>query len=178
LITQQQLATLNDKGEYHTYIGVEFLSKNHSFIPLSANFNSFLTHCSPFKCALAQISLPGVLLDSTSLPPKLLSFIKQHLKSRVDQFNQDTSTSNQATMNAFGDIETDIPLQDVMDVDISENHNETEAVAMVMEDALFDVKSWFLVLEDVDEWNESEATVANLYLDAISNSVGLGNTNV
>jgi hypothetical protein len=67
---------------------------------------------------------------------------------------------------------------DTMEVDCSDIHDEQAAVATAMENAPFDVKSWLSVSEDVDMWDESEATVANLCLDAVSASVDLENGNM
>jgi hypothetical protein len=68
--------------------------------------------------------------------------------------------------------------QDNMAVDSSDAHDEQAVVATAMENAPFNVKSWLLVSEDVDVWDDYEATVANMCLDAVSVSVDLENENM
>jgi hypothetical protein len=57
------------------------------------------------------------------------------------QPNQDVPTSSQTATDDLRNIETDVPLQDAMNPNISQGHNETKVVAMAIENAPFDMKS-------------------------------------
>jgi hypothetical protein len=173
-IAKQQLTTLNAKGAYYTYIGIGFLPNDHQFLPPSPSFKNFITQLPFLDRALMHIALSGIHITSTSLPPFLLNSIKEYIQSNPVQIDLHIPTSSYVVQldegNAFA--------QDTMEVDRSDTHDEQAAVAMAMENAPFDVKSWLPVLEDVDVWDEYETTVANMCLDAVSVSVDLENDNM
>jgi hypothetical protein len=79
LIAKQQLATLNAKGAYYTYIGVGFLPNDHLFLPPSPSFKTFVMQLPFLDHALLRIFPLGVRITSSSLPPFLLNPIKEYI---------------------------------------------------------------------------------------------------
>jgi hypothetical protein len=165
---------LNAKGAYYTYIGVGFLPNNHQFLPPSPSFKTFVTQLPFLDCALMRIALSGIRITASSLPAFLLDPIKEYIRSNPVQIDLHIPSSSYVVQLDEGNTSA----QDIMEVDRSDVHDEQAAVATAMENAPFDVKSWLSVSEDVDMWDESEATVANLCLDAVSASVDLENGNM
>jgi hypothetical protein len=99
--------------------------------------------------------------------------MNNYIRSQNNQILPDTPIPIQPIVDAVGAMEMDIPPQNTAVMDSSEGHDEQESMSKAMDNAPFDVKSWLPVSEDVDMWDESEATVANLCLDTISDSVDL-----
>jgi hypothetical protein len=121
-----------------------------------------------------RIAPSGIRITASSLPTFLLDPIKEYIRSNPVQINLHIPTSSYAVQLE----EDNISVQDNMAVDSSNAHDEQAAVATAMENAPYDVKSWLPVLEDVDVWDDYEATVANMCLDTASVSVDLENENM
>jgi hypothetical protein len=170
-IAKQQLTSLNAKGAYYTYIGIGFLPNNHQFLPPSPSFKTFVTQLPFLDRALMRIAPSGIRITASSLPAFLLDPIKEYIRSNPVQIDLHIPTSSYVVQLDKGSASA----QDNMAVDSSDAHDEQAVVATAMENALFDVKSWLPVSEDVDIWDEYETTVANMCLDAVSVSVDLEN---
>jgi hypothetical protein len=165
---------LNAKGAYYTYIGVGFLPSDHQFLPPSPSFKTFVTQLPFLDRALMRIAPSGIRITASSLPPFLLDPIKEYIRSNPVQIDLHIPTSSYVVQLDEGNASA----QDNMAVDSSDAHDEQAAVATAMENAPYDVKSWLPVSEDVDVWDDYEATVANMCLDAVSVSVDLENENM
>jgi hypothetical protein len=124
--------------------------------------------------ALMQIAPLGIRITASSLPAFLLDPIKEYIRSNPVQIDLHIPTSSYVVQLDEGNASA----QDNMAVDSSDTHDEQAAVATAMENVPFDVKSWLPVSEDVDIWDDYEATVANMCLDAVSVSVDLENENM
>jgi hypothetical protein len=159
-------------------VGTGFLSENFESTPVHLDFDLFLQHCSSTDRAIARISPPGIFFDALSLPPHILSYVNNHIRSQNNQTLPDTSSSVQPVADTVGDIATTLSHTAETVMDSSANHDEQEAMSKAFDNAPFDVKSWLPVSEDVDMWDESEATVANLCLDAVSASMDLENVDM
>jgi hypothetical protein len=166
---------LNDQGTFRTYVGTGFLPENFESTPIHPDFNLFLQQCSPLDCAIACISPPGILFNALALPPHILSYVNNYIRSQNNQPLPNIPIPIQPVADDVRDIEMNLPHLDNMVINSSADHDEQEAMSKAMDNAPFDMKSWLLVSEDVDIWDDSEATVANLCLDAVSVSVELEN---
>jgi hypothetical protein len=170
-IAKQQLTSLNAKGAYYTYIGIGFLPNNHQFLPPSPSFKTFITQLPFLDRALMRISPSGIRNTASSLPTFLLDPIKEYIRSNPVQIDLHIPSSSYVVQLDEGNASA----QDNKVMDSSDVHDEQAAVATAMENAPFDVKSWLPVSENVEMWDESEATIANLCLDTVSASVDLEN---
>jgi hypothetical protein len=174
-IASSQLTRLNDQGSFRTYVGTGFLPENFESTPIHPGFNLFLQQCSPLDRAIARISPPGILFDALALPPFILSYVNNYIRSQNNQSLPDISCSVQPVVDIAGDIAMTLSHPEETVIDSSADHDEQEAMSKALDNAPFDVKSWLPVSEDVDMWDESETTVANMCLDAVSVSVDLEN---
>jgi hypothetical protein len=83
----------------------------------------------------------GHYIEFYIVTSKFASCIKQQFQVNSVQPNQNIPTSSQPATDNFRNIETNVSLQNAIDIDIFQGYNKTEAVPMAMENALFDVKS-------------------------------------